>query len=70
MCIRDSRRATATSIAKRAGVSRMTVYRRGGGVKQLVLDALSREFDTLLRQALVDAAAGSSATGRLSLIHI
>jgi AcrR family transcriptional regulator len=58
------RRATATSIAKRAGVSRMTVYRRGGGVKQLVLDALSREFDTLLRQALVDAAAGSSATGR------
>lgn len=42
------RRATATSIAQRAGLSRMTVYRRGGGVKQLVLDALSREFETFL----------------------
>ena len=42
------RRATATSIAQRAGVSRMTVYRRGGGVKQLVLDALSQEFETFL----------------------
>ncbi len=58
------RRATATSIAKRAGVSRMTVYRRGGGVKQLVLDALSREFDTLLRQALLDGAAMATATVR------
>ena len=60
------RRATATSIAKRAGVSRMTVYRRGGGVKQLVLDALSREFDTLLRQAFVEATAipgGAAARG-------
>ncbi len=42
------RRATATSIAKRAGVSRMTVYRRGGGIKQLILDALTREFDVRL----------------------
>jgi AcrR family transcriptional regulator len=38
------RRATATSIAQRAGVSRVTVYRRGGGIKQLVLDALVAEF--------------------------
>ena len=56
------RRATATSIAKRAGVSRMTVYRRGGGVKQLVLDALSHEFDTLLRHAFLEATATASAT--------
>jgi len=56
------RRATATSIAKRAGVSRMTVYRCGGGVKQLVLDALSREFDTLLRHAFVEATATATAT--------
>lgn len=38
------RRATATSIAQRAGVSRVTVYRRGGGIKQLILDALVHEF--------------------------
>jgi AcrR family transcriptional regulator len=51
------RRATATSIAKRAGVSRMTVYRRGGGIKQLVLDALTREFDVRL------ASVATSSTG-------
>ena len=37
------RRATATSIAHRAGVSRVTVYRRGGGIRPL-LDALVAEF--------------------------
>ncbi len=58
------RRATATSIAQRAGVSRMTVYRRGGGVKQLVLDALSREFETFLAQVSSDVQA-PHARGRL-----
>ena len=58
------RRATATSIAQRAGVSRMTVYRRGGGVKQLVLDALSREFETFLAQVSSGAVA-PHARGRL-----
>ncbi|AXG12712.1 TetR/AcrR family transcriptional regulator [Intrasporangium calvum] len=38
------RRATATSIAHRAGVSRVTVHRRGGTIRQLVLDALVAEF--------------------------
>ncbi len=51
------RRATATSIAQRAGVSRMTVYRRGGGVKQLVLDALSLEFETFLADVVGGAGA-------------
>ena len=58
------RRATATSIAQRAGVSRMTVYRRGGGVKQLVLDALSREFETFLAAVSSDVRA-PHARGRL-----
>lgn len=44
------RRATATSIAHRAGVSRVTVYRRGGGIKQLVLDALVAEFGRSVEQ--------------------
>lgn len=44
------RRATATSIAQRAGVSRVTVYRRGGGIKQLLLDALVGEFRGAVEQ--------------------
>ncbi|WP_392423887.1 TetR/AcrR family transcriptional regulator [Barrientosiimonas humi] len=42
------RRATATSIARRAGVSRMTVYRHSGGIEQLVLEALYGEFEQLV----------------------
>ena len=59
------RRATATSIAARAGVSRMTVYRRGGGVKQLVLDALSREFETQIAD-VVSGARGETVRDRLT----
>ena len=59
------RRATATSIAARAGVSRMTVYRRGGGVKQLVLDALSREFETQIAE-VVSGARGETVRDRLT----
>lgn len=59
------RRATATSIASRAGVSRMTVYRRGGGVKQLVLDALSREFETQIAEVVHDAR-GATVRDRLT----
>ncbi|NHN55145.1 TetR family transcriptional regulator [Calidifontibacter sp. DB0510] len=37
-------RTTVTSVAKRAGVSRMTVYRRTTGLEQLFRDALAQEF--------------------------
>ena len=50
------RRATATSIAQRAGVSRVTVYRRGGGIKQLVLDALVTEFQRAMTEVTLRAA--------------
>lgn len=50
------RRATATSIARRAGVSRMTVYRHSGGVQQLVLDALFAELSRLAPTEVSDAA--------------
>lgn len=39
-------RSTVTSVARRAGLSRMTVYRRAGGMEQLVLDALAHELGT------------------------
>ncbi len=60
------RRATVTSIAKRAGVARVTVYRRGGGSERLVLDCLSAEFAEIASRAA--AAGASAATGRARLV--
>ena len=58
------RRATMTSIAKRSGVSRATIYRRADSVRQLVLDALTSEFAAMLAEAQASAepvrAAGGS----------
>ena len=48
------RRATATSIAQRAGVSRVTVYRRGGGIRQLLLDALVAEFRNAVEEVTAE----------------
>lgn len=44
------RRTTLTDIAKRAGTSRMTVYRRFPGVTSVVAALMTREFGTLLSQ--------------------
>ena len=46
------RRSTLTDIAKRAGVSRMTIYRRWDDMQTLLADLLVREWDTALRDAL------------------
>ena len=61
------RRATATSIAHRAGVSRVTVYRRGGGIRQL-LDALVAEFRNAVEEvtALVPRSSRRGTDGRPS----
>jgi AcrR family transcriptional regulator len=65
------RRATATSIAQRAGVSRVTVYRRGGGIKQLVLDALVGEFARTIEQvARRVAEERTPATGRANVVEV
>lgn len=61
------RRATASSIATRAGVSRVTLYRRGGSVRSLVLDALSAEFARVLGEA---AATTSGVTARERLVDL
>jgi len=44
------RRTTLTDVAKRAGVSRMTLYRRYPDVDHLVRDLMTREFAALLDQ--------------------
>ncbi|HEY7488900.1 MAG TPA: TetR/AcrR family transcriptional regulator [Streptosporangiaceae bacterium] len=43
------RRTTLTDIARRAGVSRMTIYRRWPDVRTLVADLMTREFVGLVR---------------------
>lgn len=65
------RRATATSIAQRAGVSRVTVYRRGGGIKQLLLDALVGEFSRTVDDVVhAVGESGAPATGRDRVVAI
>jgi len=57
-CILDIgfRRITLTDVARRASVSRMTVYRRFTDVRSLVADLMTREFGELLTKAAADAA--------------
>ncbi len=42
------RRTTLTDVARRAGVSRMTVYRRWPDMQSLLADLLVREWDSVL----------------------
>lgn len=70
--IRDSvvlhgvRRTTANDIAERAGMSRMTFYRRMGSVENAVLAALTQEFRSSTGAVRTGAPAGS---GRDQLVH-
>lgn len=50
------RRTTLTDVARRAGVSRMTLYRRWPDVRTLVADLMTREFVTLIAEVMRDAA--------------
>src|SRR5829696_7249177 len=52
-CVLDVgfRRTTLTDVARRAGVSRMTLYRRFADVRSLVADLMTREFTELLAGA-------------------
>jgi AcrR family transcriptional regulator len=56
------RRTTLTDVARRAGVSRMTLYRRYPDVAGLVGDMLTREFGALV--AAQAAVATGARTGR------
>jgi AcrR family transcriptional regulator len=64
------RRTTLTDVSRRAGVSRMTLYRRWGDVERLVRDLMTREFHALFaglattphsRDGLVAAVVGAVA---------
>lgn len=59
------RRTTLTDVARRAGVSRMTVYRLVPDVTTLVLQVMTREFAALLDAAEASAARRRSARARI-----
>ncbi|PRY46484.1 TetR/AcrR family transcriptional regulator [Umezawaea tangerina] len=61
------RRTTLTDVAKRAGVSRMTLYRRYPDVRSLVTTLMTREFSALLHG--VEAGGPTTGTARARLVH-
>jgi AcrR family transcriptional regulator len=61
------RRTTLTDVARRAGVSRMTIYRRWPDMTALVGDLMTREWGALTRAAMAAAAGDEDAVdGRRS----
>ena len=60
------RRTTLTDVARRAGVSRMTVYRLVPDVTTLILEVMSREFTALITAAEQDARRRRSARARIA----
>jgi AcrR family transcriptional regulator len=59
------RRTTLTDVARRAGVSRMTLYRLVPDVTTLVLEVMTREFAALLDAAEAGATRRRSARARI-----
>jgi len=61
-CILDVgwRRTTLTEVARRAGVSRMTIYRTWSDMPQLLADLMTREWGALVAAAAGDGAAPGS----------
>ena len=53
------RRTTLTDVARRAGVSRMTVYRRYPDVDAVLRDLMTREFGVAMAEVAAQAAGGS-----------
>jgi AcrR family transcriptional regulator len=65
------RRTTLTDVARRAGVSRMTIYRRWPDMQSLLADLLVREWDALLDVTpVVDDDAVSPATLATSVVAV
>jgi AcrR family transcriptional regulator len=64
------RRTTLTDVARRAGVSRMTLYRRYPDLDAVLAALMTREFGRLVAEA-VERASGSSARERVvgTVVH-
>ncbi|HEY4278284.1 MAG TPA: TetR/AcrR family transcriptional regulator [Conexibacter sp.] len=59
------RRTTVTDIARRAGVSRMTLYRRFPDVESLIQALMTREFTAIIGEANGEAERAPTARERL-----
>jgi AcrR family transcriptional regulator len=59
------RRTTLTDVARRAGLSRMTLYRRYPDINALVRELMTREFSAVLESATHEAAEAPTARERL-----
>lgn len=57
------RRTTLTDVARRAGVSRMTLYRRWPDVRSLVGDLMTREWVAVATGAMPERRRGATARG-------
>jgi AcrR family transcriptional regulator len=72
--VRDSvlavgvRRTTLTDVARRAGVSRMTLYRLVPDVETLLLDVMTRDFGALLSD--IESAVARKRTARARLVAL
>jgi AcrR family transcriptional regulator len=66
-CILDVgwRRTTLTEVARRAGVSRMTIYRSWSDMSQLLGDLMTREWGAVVARAIEEADAGDDPASRL-----
>lgn len=60
-------KVSATSVARRAGLARITLYRRGGDVKNLILAALTRETESIISGARREL---PEASGRTRLVEL
>lgn len=65
------RRTTFTDIARRAGISRMTLYGRHPDLQSILAALMNRELGSIIEEAVAGAAALSTARERLveALIH-
>jgi AcrR family transcriptional regulator len=72
--VRDSvlavgvRRTTLTDVARRAGVSRMTLYRMVPDVESLILDLMTRDLGALLTD--IEASVARKRTARTRLVAL
>ncbi|MFG2679550.1 TetR/AcrR family transcriptional regulator [Streptomyces sp. NPDC048392] len=59
------RRTTMTDVARRAGLSRMTLYRRWPDVRTLVGDLMTREWTAVATGAMPEPRAGTDTRSRI-----
>jgi AcrR family transcriptional regulator len=66
-CILDVgwRRTTLTEVARRAGVSRMTIYRTWADMPQLLADLMTREWAAVVAATMADEDPAASTVERL-----